>query len=233
MIFRLKKKILLVIHIVLLTGTGFTQSSTFNGWLASFHEQELSPKWSLLSDIQVRSADQFRSVENILLRPALNYKLTDRQSVAMGYLYLGTWMEKNTRTFNLEHRIWEQYRLETKINKTNMTNRFRLEQRFLQKEQKFNFVQRFRHYIRFQIPFIKQKEFKKGVFLGLQNEVFLNIQHKEKVNNRFFDQNRAYTAIGYKFSTAVQVEAGYLYRYQITDEKKNNHILQAMINTKL
>jgi len=37
------------------------------------------------------------------------------------------------------------------------------------------------------MPLSSGTEFKRGAFIGLQNEIFFNVQNKEAVNNRFFD----------------------------------------------
>lgn len=210
------------------------QIATFNGWFFSNHEQELSKKMSFLSDIQFRSGDQFKDVETVLLRFGLQYKRSEIQSTAIGYAYLGNQQETNgNKSFDLEHRTWEQYSVKLKWGKTETSQRLRLEQRFLQAHNGFDFVQRLRYYIRTQIPLIKGKDFKKGAFLGLQNEVFLNILHNENTNNRIFDQNRAFGSFGYRFSENMDIELGYLYRYQIEEEKLQNHILQLVVATSL
>ena len=212
---------------VLLSIVGRAQTSTTNGWIVSSHEQKLSKKWSLLSDFQLRSADHFRYVETALIRPAIQYKIADEKSAAFGYAYVGSWEREGAeRSFEIEHRVWQQFVLESKLSKTEVTNRLRLEQRFLQTEKDFDFAQRLRYYLRFQIPFSSGTEFKRGAFLGLQNEIFFNIHNKEAVNNRLFDQNRALAGIGFRFSEALDVEAGYLFRYQIEEERLRNHILQ-------
>lgn len=211
---------------------GHSQTNTANGWLVSSHEQELAKGWSLLSDLQIRSADHLQYLETVLIRPAIQYKLNDKHRVALGYAYLGNWERDGPeKGFELEHRAWQQYLVEGKLNKTEVTNRLRLEQSFLQQESDYDFSQRLRYYLRFQVPLSNDKEFKRGAFIGLQNEIFLNIQNKEKVNNNLFDQNRALAGIGYRFSDVLDVEAGYLYRYQIEEEKMHNHILQVTATT--
>ncbi len=55
--------------------------------------------------------------------------------------------------------------------------------------------------------------FSKGVFAALQNEVFFNLQNKSKLNDKFFDQNRAYLALGYRVNPRLDLEAGYLNQY--------------------
>lgn len=213
---------------------GHAQKQTVNGWLVSSHEKELFRKWSLLSDLQLRSADRLQYVETVLIRPAIQYKLNNKHSVALGYAYLGNWeREEAGKIFELEHRSWEQYMVENRWGKTEVTNRLRLEQRFLQQNGRFDFSQRIRYYLRFEVPLSKQGKDEPGAFIGLQNELFLNIQNKEKVNNKLFDQNRAFAGIGYRFSDKLDVEGGYLYRYQIEEEKIENHIFQLTVTTSL
>ena len=227
-----RRRLLFVSCFVLLAVVGKTQTSTTNGWFVSSHKQKISEKWTLLSDLQLRSADQFNYLATLLIRPAIQYKIADKKSAALGYAYLGNWeREGSERSFEIEHRVWQQFVLESKLSKTEITNRLRLEQRFLQGENCFDFTQRLRYYFRFQVPFSSGTEFKRGAFLGLQNEIFFNIQNKEAVNNRFFDQNRAFAGIGFRFSEALDVEAGYLFRYQIEEEKLRNHILQLTATT--
>lgn len=222
----------LCICAMLLLKSSEAQTSTSNGWFFSNHQQTLSKAWSLLSDVQFRSADHFGYLETVLIRPGLQYKISNKHSVVAGYAYLGNWEEINSKKeFDLEHRAWEQYNLKLMAGNIEINNRLRLEQRFLEASNGFDFVQRLRYYIRSQIPFVKKKEFTNGAFAALQNEVFLNIQNKEAVNGRFFDQNRLYGSLGYRFTKKVDVEAGYLFRYQIEEKKERNHILQLVLTT--
>ena len=219
--------ILIASHSMLL----LSQSNTSNGWVVSNHEQKISEKISFKTDVQFRSANQFKYVEAVLLRPYLVFSLTSKHSLGAGYAYLGNkTIESNQQKFQIEHRIWQQFQIENKWNKSEITNRVRLEQRFIQKEAAFNFVQRFRYYARFQSAIFKGSA-DGGFFVGLQNEIFLNIQNKEVVNDKLFDQNRVYAGLGFRFSQAVAIEAGYIYRYQIEDKKMHHHIIQFAFNT--
>ncbi|RYD87593.1 MAG: DUF2490 domain-containing protein, partial [Sphingobacteriales bacterium] len=143
------------------------------------------------------------------------------------------------KTFRPESRTWEQFTFTNKIfGSTQLSNRFRLEQRYMgesaEDANNSYFSQRLRYFIRGVVPFKKDSVFSKGVFLALQNEVFVNIQNKEKVNNHFFDQNRAYIAVGYRINKKVDIEAGYMNQYTkaITGGTTNN-ILQVVLYTRL
>jgi hypothetical protein len=92
-----------------------------------------------------------------------------------------------------------------------LTNRFRLEQRFINRSTESVYSDRIRYFVRSVIPLVKQKDkFTKGVFAAIQNEIFLNLSNKEQLNNHVFDQNRAYLALGYRTTSKIDLELGYM-----------------------
>ncbi len=98
------------------------------------HTQKLKGKWSYMTDVQVRSNPQFKYLQNVLLRPGLLYRLTDQQSVGIGYTHFATWdRSERPYTFEPENRIVEQYVYTSKAGRLVLNNRLRFEQRFIQK----------------------------------------------------------------------------------------------------
>jgi hypothetical protein len=71
------------------------------------------------------------------------------------------------------------------------------------------FKQRFRFFMRADVPFkgttIDAKEF----YFAMQNELWIGLG-KKTANSNFLDQNRAYAAIGYKLPQEIRIEIGYL-----------------------
>ena len=223
-----KKQLVFLFLFVSNAMAGTAQTKTERaGWLFLSARQKLNSKWSVSADLQARSTDQFRQLTVVLLRPGLVYNITEKQSATLGYTYFGTWdHEADNTAYMPEHRIWEQYQIDNTWGKVKITNRFRLEQRFIQKEQDV-FSQRFRYSIRNLIPLSSAKDFLKGPYLVAQNEIFFNVQNKNVINQKIFDQNRLYGAVGYRLSKQWDLEAGYMYRYQIEDENNRvSHILQ-------
>lgn len=180
------------------------------GWFMLVNSTKFNNRWGLHFDAQVRSHNEWNGVRNLLLRPGLTYYIRSNQNATLGYLYTPT-IPQNGATLT-EHRIWEQYIISHKAFTGNLSHRFRLEQRFMEKAGNQNvFAQRLRYFFRHVQP-LKHRgnDFSKGVFAALQNEVFANIHNQENTNNHFFDQNRAYIAAGYRFSKKFDVEAGYM-----------------------
>lgn len=206
------------------------QTIEHNGWLFWSHQQKISERWQFSADVQVRSSDKLKYVNTLLIRPGIGYKIKDNQTITVGYTYFGTWDEENDhKIYEPENRIFEQFQIENEIKKTEITNRFRYEQRFLDQQ---TFAQRFRYYVQAQIPLLANPLFTKGLYLSVQNELFLNVQGKDRVNNHIFDQNRSYAGPGYRFSENLDLEIGYMFRYQIDKETNlRNNILQVVIKT--
>lgn len=239
----LKKNIFCIVMLfaVLLVGSFSVKAQHVNqhsGWLVWSNTTRLSPKLGLSFDGQLRSADRISSVRNVLIRPGFTYFFDDTKNATLGYAYILTKQNDPLSFSNVnltEHRIWEQFIYNTQIGKIPLMNRFRLEQRFIELNANDVFSQRFRYFIRSVIPVQKQnvKPFSKGMFIALQNEIFLNIQNKEQLNNKFFDQNRAYLASGYRFSSTLDLEAGYLNQYiKGKTNTSTNHVIQLALYTR-
>jgi hypothetical protein len=212
--------------------------STFSGWLSSFNTFKTGKKTSIHTDIQLRSTDDIRQIQTVLLRPGLNIRLSKYLTLTTGYAFIrNKRIVSNVSGFATEHRIWEQLLVNHKLKNIFVTHRFRLEQRFIAKSIVVNnelkndgsvYANRFRYFIRNVFPLKREPAFKKGIFAALQNEVFLNFGNTSVVNNKIFDQNRLYLAAGYRFSSVFDLEAGYIKQY-INGKNKtftNNHVLQ-------
>ncbi len=209
------------------------QTIEHNAWLFWSHQQKISERWQFSADVQVRSADKLGYINTLLIRPGIGYKIADNKTITIGYTYFGTWdKEKEPKIYELENRIFEQFQIENEIQRTEITNRFRYEQRFLDQQNSKAFAQRFRYYVQAQIPLVTNPLFTKGLYLSVQNELFLNVQGKDQVNDNFFDQNRSYAGPGYRFSENLDLEFGYMFRYQIDKEKNiRNNILQIVVKS--
>lgn len=226
-----------LLFVALFGALGFSQLSAQTvqqntGWFALFNATKFNSKWGLALDIQVRSADDWAYVRNTLFRPGLTYYINDRNNVTAGYALITTDNKVNTL---LEHRIWEQYILTHKISSVFAMHRFRLEQRFIETNGPDDtFSQRFRYFFRFIQPLQKQEGgFSKGAFVALQNEIFFNLQNKDKLNGSFFDQNRAYLAAGYRFSKKIDAEIGYLNQTQkAASNTVMNNVIQLALYTR-
>ncbi|WP_285010247.1 DUF2490 domain-containing protein [Pedobacter faecalis] len=208
-----------------------------SGWLFLLNSTKLNDNWGLHFDAQFRSQNEWDGVRNILIRPGLTYFINPKADVTLGYLYTPTFTKiAGAPDLTLtEHRIWEQFIYKHKISKISVSHRFRLEQRFIERNgQDDLFSQRGRYFVRFMLPLQEgAQSFTKGPFVALQNEVFLNLQNKNELNGHVYDQNRAYIAGGYRISPKLDIEAGYM-NQAVNGAAANtsNHIVQLAVYTR-
>ena len=225
--------VLLLLH---LSGVAQTQQQS-TGWLLLLNNTKISEKWGLYTDMQIRSSDKFDHVRNFLFRPGVTYYANSKNEITLGYLLNQTFLYNTGSSDNMltEHRIWEQYVYKHKISTISAAHRFRVEQRFIERQGKDElFAQRLRYFFRFILPLKKGKQsFTNGAFLALQNELFFNLQNKSELNMNLFDQNRAYGAFGWRFNKNIDMELGYMNQASKGAISNTvNNILQLAVYTK-
>lgn len=217
-----------------------------SAWAASFNTFGLVGKWSLHFDAQVRSTDNVKEVQSILLRPGINYHINKSWVATAGYAYIPARRTiGNLSELLPEHRAWQQLVYNHKWSRVASAYRLRFEQRFLPVVN-YNLADmwkdghqpayRLRYFMRHVLPLKKVDAFTKGIFFALQDEVFMNTGNKNNVNGRTFDQNRLYLALGYRLPhTKIDLEGGYINQYIKGRDRHftNNHIAQIAVYKRL
>jgi hypothetical protein len=196
--------------------------SNATAWGSVFVNGPFKGKWGLHLDAQVRSGEQMDRLKTWLFRPGLQYQVNKRNQLSIGYAYvksrlLGT----DLRAFQPEHRIWQQWIHHQPIGPFSLQHRIRTEQRFIGAVNYPSatgtpatdiYATRLRYFNRMILPFVRPRPFEQGFFGALQNEVFLHLTGKEKLNGNVFDQNRLYAALGYRTNKTWDAEIGYMRR---------------------
>ncbi len=101
-----------------------------------------------------------------------------------------------------EHRIWQQFILTNNLGRVKFEHRYRVEQRWVNSDNR----NRFRYRLMLFIPLNKPQIEAGALFIGLYDEVFIN---GEKT---FFDRNRLYGALGYQLFKNTGFQVGMLYQ---------------------
>ncbi|MFV7236057.1 DUF2490 domain-containing protein [Flavobacterium sp. ZB4R12] len=183
------------------------------GWLAYTGTFKISPKIALHTEYQWRRVEGLKNPQQSLMRTGVNYALRKNVSLNAGYAFAETdpyGDYPNANAFS-EHRIYEQIILKNPIGKVDVSHRFTLEQRFIEKfliqNGKTNtdwvFLNRLRYRLRTEIPV-----YKNSWSIILLDEVFIGFG--KNVGANVFDQNRLAALVGYKVNKNVKIEAGYL-----------------------
>ena len=201
------------------------------GWAGWFSNWKFDQRIGLVSDLQLRSNDQWEGPRNLLVRPGLSWYAAPGHTLSAGYAYIGTYNRGAPDA--TEHRIWQQYVASYTVGAASLSQRLRLEQRFIGRPgAPDTYADRFRWFSRLQWPLHGALPFTRGSFLALQNEAMVNLSHRDELNGRFFDQNRAYIALGWRWSPDTDVEIGYLNQWINGRERDTiNHVLQVALYT--
>ncbi|MCO4294719.1 DUF2490 domain-containing protein [Solitalea sp. MAHUQ-68] len=227
--------------LVLLCSIGKLKAQTQNsGWAAYIANLQFKEsKFGLMFDAQFRSSDDYQRLQQYLIRPALTYKFNKHYTVSAGYAYVSNYAIVNGVDDRVsEHRAFEQFFINHKLGRVSLIHRFRNEHRWVSSAadpNNFNTQQRFRYFIRGLVPFGKESTFNQGFFGSFQEEVMFNYINKETTNNSFFDQNRAFVGLGYRFNPKIDIEAGYMNQLvkQRNGETLTNNIFQFALYTRL
>lgn len=175
-------------------------------WFNYNNTVELSRKWSIISDVQLRTRDWTKQWSTFALRSGAAYILNHKYTLAGGFTWFGNVRHINdTAVVANEWRPWQEIGLQLHAGKGLLSQRIRTEERFLQKlsgTSKTNEYEkrlRFRYRIEYTFPQIAKK-----TELHIGNETMVNLNYIK--DSRFFDQNRIFALINYKTSHTTFVQ---------------------------
>ncbi|TWR30550.1 DUF2490 domain-containing protein [Mucilaginibacter pallidiroseus] len=126
-----------------------------------------------------------------------------------------------------EFRLWEQFTINSFLDRLKLEHRYRAEQRWLNGI----YRNRFRYRLNVVVPLNHKKVEAKTYFISVFDELFFNNKAPH------FERNRFSAAFGYQFDKSLSVQAGYLdqYNYNLTSSGAKNNIaivVQYRINRK-
>lgn len=153
-------------------------------------------------EIQPRFDIARASVERLLLRAAVGYDLPAHFSFWAGYGYTPLF----TPTKSDEHRPYLQLLGEHGVGPLRMTNRTRMEARFIQGTEMASF--RARHMLRglYRLP-------DSQLGFAAYDEFFVNVNSVPGGPSAGVDQNRLFGGVNYMVLPVLQLEGGYLWNY--------------------
>ena len=133
-----------------------------------------------------------------------------------GFIYSEPYI-KNTdvKTNNTENRIFQQFITRQAFGRLSLQHRYRFEQRFLEND----FKLRLRYLLALNMALNHTELSDKTFYLSAYNEIFVNTKQN------YFDRNRFYGGIGYKFSKNIKIEIGVMNQTTATDSRNQLNIL--------
>jgi len=187
-------------------------------WEGYYNTFFLNKKWSLLSDAQIRTREWTQHWSQMLVRSGLTYKVDEHVSVTGGFAFFknAQYANKDLLLKN-EYRPWQELFYQVKLNKINLTQRLRTEQRFQQQvinnqlTKKYPYIFRLRYRCEALFPLKSNKM----AFL-VANEIMVNPGYISKA--LFFDQNRTFAGLNIKLkeNTALQFQYVKIFQWHST-----------------
>jgi Protein of unknown function (DUF2490) len=217
-----------------------TRISDYNsiGWYNYFGTVKVSDKVSIHTEYQFRRNEIITEWQQSLLRLGINYQMNAKIQFRLGYGWIETFpygeipINAMGKAFT-EHRLFQVATITDKVSRVDLSHRFMLEQRWvgrysnanLTSEDEFPLLNRFRYMFRMQVP-LKGKEIKdKTPYFAVYDEIFIGFG--KNVNENIFDQNRIGVLVGYRFSSWLRIEAGYLNQIlQLGREVNGSNVFQ-------
>ncbi|RZK13812.1 MAG: DUF2490 domain-containing protein [Hymenobacter sp.] len=205
----------------------FGQSARLNdfhslAWLVYVGDHKIADKWAIHTEYQWRRVDWLRDPQQQLARLGVVRTLTDRVKVSGGYTYFqshryGAYAEVPGHA-TPENRIYEDISLSDKLGRLGLSQRIRLEQRWLGSRdktgngpvQKWAYQNRIRYQLEAEFPLQGPTIDDGELYLTAFDEVFIGFG--QNVGDNVFNQNRLSGGLGYQFTKAAKLELNYLYQ---------------------
>lgn len=194
-------------------------------WLNLTMEGSLSQEHKLgwYLELQPRFKEEGREHDQTLIRPAINYKLSDRASIWLGYADVRTHAASGT---NHEQRWWQQflYTFPPSANGIVLTSRTRFEQR------NFDIGDDTGYRVRQLLRAIKKIDGTESLSWLVWNELFISTRSTDWGALSGFDQNRAFAGIAWQAAPNARLELGYVNQYVRGENlDRMNHILSTSL----
>lgn len=150
---------------------------------------------------------------------AAGYSPSDRATIWMGYTWLPT--QNVGKNYVSQQDVWPAFRCVMPTGIGTLTFRTMFESNFLQGDDvRF----RPRQMIRLQHPF----DFEPHLSLIAWDEFFIRVNSTKFGGQSGFDQNRAFTGLGWTFNQNFRTEVGYLNQY-LDDVTNTNNTIHHLI----
>lgn len=196
------------------TATAVDEDQPGGWYMFTFNKDFAESRFGFQGDVQYRTWDGSGDLEQLLLRGGITYRpnaLPGKYTLGLANITSGQFGDsKQTRT---ENRTYQEAVIPQRVGlKGFLRHRFRFEQRWVNGQ---DFRTRFRYALFANVP-LNRSDLSPGAFyLALYNEVFINgerdIGGGAEVD--FYDRNRLYGALGYKFSDSGQIQVGYMQQH--------------------
>jgi len=192
-------------------------------WQVVIAEGDVAKNVRWYAEFHARWKDDVKNFDQAFIRPALNFALSEKASLWLGYVYADT---KIAKGHTYEDRWWQQFQYISQYKDVTWLSRSRLEQRHLDSGDKTAY--RLRQQLRASWPINGKSDLSYLVW----DELFWNVNDSQWAGDSGFNQNRLFTGIMWKYTPSSRLEIGYLNQYVNGSNNASdqmNHVLSSFI----
>ncbi|WP_228394760.1 DUF2490 domain-containing protein [Chryseobacterium arthrosphaerae] len=184
-------------------------------WFQYLMSAKITDKSTLTALTQYRSFDLAYDTRLFLVNAYVDYEVAENIRPAAGamFLILESYNADDSKKIRYEKRPFQQVTAEYYIGRTSISNRLRVEERFISNPDEFEV--RIRYLISVRIPFNKKGE-KEKLYGILKNEIRMNVDKLEP-----FDSNRITAGLGIKLGKNSALELAFI--NQLETKKTSNY----------
>jgi hypothetical protein len=205
-------KSLLFAIAIIIAPSAFSQVHDFGSWNVINTKVNLSNKWSVFNELQLRSMSFYNHFYYYEVKGGGSYTIDKNFAVLLGigkyvtYSDGGNFVKPITAN---ETRFWQQLTMNQFLDRIKFEHRYRAEQRWFSNGAYRN---RFRYRLNTVVPLNSRKMGPKTFYFTAFDEIFLTNTAPH------FERNRVFGGVGYQFSKHFTLQPGYIYQY----DYKNN-----------
>lgn len=185
-------------------------------WTSINSQVRISNNVFLVGDFHVRRTNYLKNNNFYYTRLGAGYNITKNLSVSLSGGHM--WLANKTATTELfvnENRLVQQVQLTQPLGRVQLSQRFRLEERWIQKvvnnelTDSYRYSTRYRYQLGLNIPLSKNKYVPS---IALSDELLLQTGKDIVYNN--FDQNRLFAGIKQQITPSFAFDFGYMHVWQ-------------------
>lgn len=215
------------------TQLGPNAKEDFRLWTPVYLTVNLPSRFLAYMEVNPRIGDDVTNIDQLLLRPAIGYKLLDNLTIWQGYAWVGNFNQPSGPRFFDENRIWQQASYTQSFLSVKFLSRTRMEERWI--DHAAGTALRFRQMFKLTYPLPMAPDW---ALVGY-DEIFINLNSVDtfdearlgsKGPGAGIDQNRFFLGVNKTFTSWLNVDIGYqnqMINQRTRDGNANliNHIL--------
>jgi hypothetical protein len=185
-------------------------------WTSVNTQARIADKWAVIADLHIRRTDYLKNNNFYYTRVGATYHINNNLSVSLSGGHM--WLANKTATTELfvnENRLVQQIQLNQPLGKINLSQRLRIEERWIQNvinselSDSYRYSTRFRYQLGLLIPLGKNKYIPS---LSFADELMMQSGKQIIYNN--FDQNRLFAGIKQQITPSLAADFGYMHVWQ-------------------